>query len=589
MKKISKKVLAAALVLTLAVPSAVSFAADEEAPAELPEPLTWITMQDDNLERNGYQDVTGTEVVKDDKMGTVLHVNASTEAEGVFTDSEASFTNPLVGQDFSEIDVLQLNEVLQAQNEEKKANGEAAFLDDNGNPIWTKGVMINYWIKVTGTDNGVVLNFRNKNRLQYDKDEQAIADEKAGNAVDKRFALGDQTIYVDDAGNEYTVYSSIGDFAAWRSDFAENACKKSSSGTIKARPKDGGDEATLVPVAKEYEHYSVMDYEENQQSQVKYGLADGFLQTALDGGVAFTEDRTNDKDENGLINEDHPQLNPNKLGEFKYRAYNGQNKLGWSGTLDGVSDFMDFAYEENPDTANWHMITVQIQNDSISYFIDGRSGEELYGGMAAFYSNGKPFSESGVGKNFNAGWGYKSYDNDEIGRVYVGAGGRKEWYGNAAGSLMLDWLSMEGTTFSIGGTNLEDIPATFTAAAYYNTERVAEFYIDDIAFYGELLSADQLLQLYDNGVEKMKLENPDDADPPEPIETTGNGDVDGEEGITSSDALEVLKFAAKLEEPTAEQRAAADTNLDGNIDAEDALNILKLAAKLIEALPVPKQ
>ena len=142
---------------------------------------------------------------------------------------------------------------------------------------------------------------------------------------------------------------------------------------------------------------------------------------------------------------------------------------------------------------------------------------------------------------------------------------------------------------AIGGTNLEDIPATFTAAAYYNTERVAEFYIDDIAFYGELLSADQLLQLYDNGVEKMKLENPDDADPPEPIETTGNGDVDGEEGITSSDALEVLKFAAKLEEPTAEQRAAADTNLDGNIDAEDALNILKLAAKLIEALPVPKQ
>ena len=64
--------------------------------------------------------------------------------------------------------------------------------------------------------------------------------------------------------------------------------------------------------------------------------------------------------------------------------------------------------------------------------------------------------------------------------------------------------------------------------------------------------------------------------------------MDDKAGATASDALEVLRFAAKLAEPTAEQKAAADTNQDGNITAEDALCILQYAAKLIPSLPVQK-
>lgn len=59
------------------------------------------------------------------------------------------------------------------------------------------------------------------------------------------------------------------------------------------------------------------------------------------------------------------------------------------------------------------------------------------------------------------------------------------------------------------------------------------------------------------------------------------GDVNGDTYINASDALQVLKFAAKLETPTEIQALAANVNRDGYINASDALMILKYAAKLI--------
>lgn len=59
------------------------------------------------------------------------------------------------------------------------------------------------------------------------------------------------------------------------------------------------------------------------------------------------------------------------------------------------------------------------------------------------------------------------------------------------------------------------------------------------------------------------------------------GDVNDDTYINASDALQVLKFAAKLETPTETQTLAADVNRDGYINASDALMILKYAAKLI--------
>ena len=59
------------------------------------------------------------------------------------------------------------------------------------------------------------------------------------------------------------------------------------------------------------------------------------------------------------------------------------------------------------------------------------------------------------------------------------------------------------------------------------------------------------------------------------------GDVNDDTYNNASDALQVLKFAAKLETPTETQALAANVNRDGYINASDALMILKYAAKLI--------
>ncbi len=77
---------------------------------------------------------------------------------------------------------------------------------------------------------------------------------------------------------------------------------------------------------------------------------------------------------------------------------------------------------------------------------------------------------------------------------------------------------------------------------------------------------------------------PDPAN--KPAAEGGTGEVDENDGVSATDALAVLRFAAKLAEPTAEEAAAADTNQDGQITAADALYILQYAAKLIPSLPV---
>ena len=58
------------------------------------------------------------------------------------------------------------------------------------------------------------------------------------------------------------------------------------------------------------------------------------------------------------------------------------------------------------------------------------------------------------------------------------------------------------------------------------------------------------------------------------------GDVDANTIIDASDALKVLKHAAKIEMLDETQQLAADVTKEGTIDASDALEILKVAAKI---------
>lgn len=82
------------------------------------------------------------------------------------------------------------------------------------------------------------------------------------------------------------------------------------------------------------------------------------------------------------------------------------------------------------------------------------------------------------------------------------------------------------------------------------------------------------------------------AEPTETIEPTESspvfvlGDVDGDGSINATDALLILKYAAKLSELDEAQKLSADVSGDNNINATDALEVLKFAAKIIDSFAV---
>lgn len=91
---------------------------------------------------------------------------------------------------------------------------------------------------------------------------------------------------------------------------------------------------------------------------------------------------------------------------------------------------------------------------------------------------------------------------------------------------------------------------------------------------GTIVSAFCSVNVTDESLEINPTEVPDEDVLP--------GDVNFDGNVDATDALTVLKHAAKLDILKDEnQLIAADVELDNNIDASDALAILKIAAKLI--------
>lgn len=540
-----RKLIALALACTLALSSTVFVAAEEP---EVPAPVAvyeFDKIEDVTVVSNGSGTVEVVNDMADGKgMGNVLHVPASGE-----TDTEISLPNPFAGMDLSE------------GTQTADVRGDDYEADELGMPVWYDGVVINYWIKTVDETNSIVLNFRDNDRLQYHKDdwrkhllavEAKEAYDKAaetGEPIDERFALGTVEIYLDEEGNKYNVYSGGGQYFTYNPDY-DNGYTVGGDTGIDAYKEGSDPEAedswvVLTSAGKDnFDAFYEVDYKVNPKSEVRQGRPDGFLQISLDGSFYFTED-----DLSG-VNE-----NPNIVDARN--EFNMRNSL----RMNGSTTLTDTVSAPSEESANWHMVTVVIQNDWIDYYLDGQLYEDLADEFS-FY--GTAFCVDVASKSFNAGFGLRA-------PFQRGASARADYLsGNRAGLLLTEWLSMESTTFSIGGTN----PAAIADGNAF-PERVAEFWIDDVAFYNTYLDEDQIWAIYEAGLEKIN--NPYTV-----------GDVNGDGNINASDALLVLKYAAKMD-LSAEKfiEAAAQTNTgDSDINAKDALNILKVAAKILDTLPV---
>ena len=550
MRGISKKVLAAGLAFVLAVPTVICSAEDDAV--EIPEPLVKIDMK--HNEEQGMDIIAGGEIVYDDDMGTVLKVSASTEE----ADSEVTFTNPFAGLDLFEQDVT----------------GNDYMSDDDGMPIWYDGVAINYWIKTADTTNSVVLNFRNNDRLQIHKDDwrkHILAVELKEEYDTGWFYIEEPVTYIgidlvtgEPDGRKFNVYEWPSYYIQFHPDYLDGSYMLDDNGPVTAclEGEDYYFADNLVTLSligdNLYERFYEWDYDLNNKSLARYGYADGYFQISLDGGLAFTEDT-----QTGM------NLNPNVEGN----DFNIRNQLVWHGSVpynsaDGESEMKNLLNAENDDietAAKWHMVTVVIQNDWIDFYIDG----ELFEGadMGSFNCFGNAFGASAANKSFNAGFGLR-------GLYQLGAVARADYLsGNRSGTLLVEWLALEETTFSIGGTNGEH-----AFGALGHTERVAEFEIDDISFYTDLPGKEDIRNLYEFGVGKLNSTDPDHygADV-----TEASGDVNADEIVDAEDALLILKIAAQLETASDAQRAAGDMDNNGTLDANDALIVLKIAAQLI--------
>ena len=296
---------------------------------------------------------------------------------------------------------------------------------------------------------------------------------------------------------------------------------------------------------------------------------------------------------------------------------------------------------------HWVYVTVVIMDDWIDVYFDGQPTEAS---VRSDYKTGKHFV-----KNFNRGFSYRGALESNPPEIYKNyrclidgftqeekdAGNFSDFskyrFLNSSQDTIMEYLIDEETTFYVGG----DKESMGHGTALYN-DAAAGVRVDDISFFTEPLSAQEVAQLYAEvkpaAVETsaptetpvvtetpmptetpvvtetpmptetpvvtetpmptetpvvtetpMPTETPVVTETPMPTETPvpveyWYGDVDKNGNVTAEDALSILKHVVKLQ--LIEDEVAlilADVTKDGAIEAVDALEVLKIVVKLRES------
>lgn len=410
-------------------------------------------------------------------------------------------------------------------------------------PLWTKGVTFSYWIKVPADEEG---NYKPSSALRWELDDQIYyqSDDLAKYMPCKKFHV-DQESWSDEEResalkNESKVnYTSEFYFQYLETDGVdEDGAPKArmhtdasatkgpvydarfiSSSFYPSNEKDDifksrfyfcsphyiqgfqiksdGSYDKLFQEAHYRKGFNTLDIEDG--SMVRRAYVDGELQIDVDNSIFWVPDNNvgvninpNRTDtygiKGGMHNADVFFMNSwqesgkaNKYGDGTYAsalttALSPVTSLDESGN--GV---------KNGNTDTWHQVTVTMQNDWVEFYVDGECAEvsDTYSSRGALtLDTKKSFKRLNKGAGLRGGWGSEK----DFGNIA---------YANYVCRLLMDWITDEEATLHIGG-------AGQYAKEYAQSTTSCEFSIDDLKFYDQLLTKDQIVAAYDNEVADME-------------------------------------------------------------------------------------
>lgn len=489
----------------------------------------------DDLKQTNF--INNNPVTYDSETDTYTYHGQNTDESNAFYNID----NPFKGKDFSEF-----------------------VYDYLINERWEKGVTVSYWINVPDTAvDAAVLSFNLENDRQMErKDAVKYALCKDYEEENFSYSLGESKTYVDAAGKEYTVLiEEPGYLAQYNPNYPDKGCYKinDSGGAICAYEKgtDSTDESNwkyLEYVGKGfYDNYSVrFDEEGGEKSLISEAKISGSLCIYASGSIGFRQDNGNGIQMNPNLETYGNNIDIQQTNQFYYWGNGGYISQAGSSFITPTMSGKN----------KWHFVVVNIQNDWVQFYMDGKE-------MTTLYLNSwgaKLIDKQGVaGETFNYGFGYRyrqTYYSEE------------NFLLSCTSKRLMDFITDEKTVLTVGGGG--------AASRILGQDDIGTpdgTRIKDLTFYDDV-------RVVDVPADRPVDDNlPDDNNPPDDIKPSDNklpGDVDNNKKIDLNDAKIALKLAVGIiTDYTNLNYNNADYNNDKKVDLNDAKAILRIAVGIV--------
>jgi len=510
----------------------VSGVSGEYVPPENPEPIG--DLMPTNVNNNNP-------IKYDKETDTYSYHGESTQGTSSFYPIE----NPFKGKDLSE----DITDYL--------SNGE-----------WKKGVTISYWLYLPDdVTDATILSFNLENDRQMErKDAIKYGICKSYSEDDPRFSMGETTTYVDAAGKEYEVMDSenTGYLVQYNPNYPVKGCYKvnDSGGAICAYPKgtnpeDESNWSYLQYIGEGYySSYGLrFDEEGGEKSLIAEAKISGSLCIYASGSIGFRQDNGNAVQMNPNLESYGNKIDIQQTNQFYYWGSGGYQSQAGSTFITPTMAWKN----------RWHFVCVNIQNDWVQFYMDGKEITSMY---LTSWGAALADKEGVAGSSFNYGFGYRLRPRDTYNAEA------------ATACTLLEFISNEKTALTVGGGG-----AAAKALGQSNIRTPEGVLVKDLTFYDEVkvvaVPENKPEDVNNNGSEdtdKTGTDTEPDKDDKNPPKDIIKGDADNSGKVDLNDAKIILKISLGIvKETNSDVITRMDINSDKKVDLNDAKIALKKA------------